>query len=289
MKRGIDHLVLSVHDLEKARALYQNLGFTLTPRATHPFGTGNSLVQLKGNFLELAAVLDPAKIPPMTKTRYSFAAFSQGFLVKRQGMSMLVLQSDDAAGDLAEFKQKGLRTYEQVDFSRGATQPDGSEATVSFSLAFFSDERLPETGFFTCQQHAPQYFWKPEYQKHANGAQLASEVFMVADDPAAVRAFFENLFGAADVVAVDGSLCVNTGQGIVTVTTPAGLEARFPGAAIKHATHAPYFAGYRVTVADVAHARARFVRNGVAFTDGEAGPWLRPADALGVLVEFAGA
>lgn len=288
MKRGIDHLVLSVRDLDRARALYQRLGFTLTPRAVHPFGTGNSLVQLGGNFLELAAVLDPSKIPPMTETRYSFAAFSQKFLEKRQGLSMLVLQSDDAAADLAEFKRKGLRTYEQVDFSRAARQPDGTDATVSFSLAFFSHPLLPDVGFFACQQHAPRFFWKTEYQKHANGARLASEVFMVADAPASLRPFFESLYGTANVKAGADTLGVDTGQGRVTVMTPAGLAARFPGAAIADAPETPYFAGYRVAVADVAVARALLAENKVRFSDGAAGPWLGPADAFGAVVEFAG-
>ena len=51
MNRAIDHLVLCVRDLEAARAIYRRLGFTLTPPARHPWGTGNSLVQLQGNFL----------------------------------------------------------------------------------------------------------------------------------------------------------------------------------------------------------------------------------------------
>ena len=52
MTRGIDHLVLAVRDLEKARTFYQRLGFTLTPRAQHPWGTANHLAQLNGCFLE---------------------------------------------------------------------------------------------------------------------------------------------------------------------------------------------------------------------------------------------
>lgn len=35
-KRGIDHLVLCVRDLEAARRRYADLGFTTTPPARHP-------------------------------------------------------------------------------------------------------------------------------------------------------------------------------------------------------------------------------------------------------------
>ena len=72
MARGIDHLVLPVHDLAQAMARYVALGFTVTPRAVHPFGTANALIQLQGCFLELLEVDDAAKIPA-SQTPASFA------------------------------------------------------------------------------------------------------------------------------------------------------------------------------------------------------------------------
>ncbi|HAJ21602.1 MAG TPA: hypothetical protein DCL95_16335, partial [Rhodospirillaceae bacterium] len=51
--RGLDHLVLAVTALNDARETYTQLGFTLTPRAEHSWGTANQLVQLQGSFLEV--------------------------------------------------------------------------------------------------------------------------------------------------------------------------------------------------------------------------------------------
>ncbi|MCP4630386.1 MAG: VOC family protein [bacterium] len=51
MKRGIDHLVLCVNDLDLCAAFYRDLGFTTTPRAQHPWGTDNCLIQLSGSFI----------------------------------------------------------------------------------------------------------------------------------------------------------------------------------------------------------------------------------------------
>jgi len=170
MNRAIDHLVLSAGDLDALRDVYGRMGFTLTPTARHPFGTANSLVQLQGNFLELLAVGDPAQIPPATPGHFSFGAFNQTFLRKYQGMSMLVFDSQDARRDQAEFAARGLETYAPFDFSRKAKLPDGREVEVSFSLAFATDPRLPDAAFFTCHQHTPEFFWKPEYQRHANTA-----------------------------------------------------------------------------------------------------------------------
>ena len=48
MSRVFDHLVLVVDDFDLASEFYERIGFTLTPRAQHPFGTGNRLAQLQG-------------------------------------------------------------------------------------------------------------------------------------------------------------------------------------------------------------------------------------------------
>ncbi|NIQ53863.1 MAG: VOC family protein, partial [Gammaproteobacteria bacterium] len=45
-RRRIDHLVHAVDDLDAAAAAYEDLGFLVTPRADHPFGTSNRLVIL---------------------------------------------------------------------------------------------------------------------------------------------------------------------------------------------------------------------------------------------------
>ena len=44
--REINHLVLASNDLDAMRSAYAALGFTLAPRGQHPFGTGNSVIQL---------------------------------------------------------------------------------------------------------------------------------------------------------------------------------------------------------------------------------------------------
>jgi len=73
MNRGIDHLVLCVHDLDADRRFYERLGFTTTPRADHPFGTDNSLVQFQGNFIELLAVVEPDNIRPADPGHFAWA------------------------------------------------------------------------------------------------------------------------------------------------------------------------------------------------------------------------
>jgi len=154
--KAINHLVLAGHDLEAMRSHYAGLGFTVTPRGQHPFGTGNSLIQLNGSYLELLAVTAPQDIPEHRAGNFSFAAFNRDYLKHHEGFSMLVLDTPDARADGKAWGAAGLQTYEPFDFSRTAKLADGQEIVVSFSLAFVSHPAAPSLGLFACQHHTPE-------------------------------------------------------------------------------------------------------------------------------------
>ena len=284
MNRGIDHLVLCVNALEEARGRYHALGFATTPPAIHPFGTTNSLVQLQGNFLELIGVVDPAKIAPPEADQFGFGDYIRGFLDRREGMSMLVFESQDAVADQAEFAAKGVDTYAPLHFQRQAKLPDGSSVTVAFSLAFATAPELPEAVFFTCQQHAPEHFWKPEYQNHPNGAQMVAEVVMVAPSPGDLAGFLGQL-QTPDAVRMDGdALCVTTARGRLTVLTPDDFAGRFgaspPGSA------SPHFAAYRIVVDNLDRTKTVLAGNEMACRAMGDCIIIDAESALGVVIAF---
>lgn len=279
VQRGLDHIVICVRDLAAAQRFYQALGFTTTPTAQHPFGTANSLVQLQGNFIELLSVGQPDKIAEAQPGHFSFGAYNRDFLARREGFSMLVFESGDARADQAEFAAKGLATYAPFDFSRQASLPDGSEVTVAFSLAFVTDPRLPEAVFFTCQQHAPEHFWKPQYQRHANGAQAISAVYLLADDPLALTDLFAGLQGADRVRTEGQSLQVETARGRIEVLSPAGWQRRFHAAPPAGLPATPCLAGFAVALPDLSAATDILARGGIAHR--------RMADRIVIDVEAA--
>jgi len=284
MPRGIDHLVLCVNDLKKARAHYEKLGFTMTPEAQHPFGTGNTLVQLKGGcFLEVLAVTRPELVTDAEGDNFSFAAFNRDYLAEREGMSMLVLDSTDEIADRRDFQSKGLHVYAPFDFQRLAKLPDGSEETVGFSLTFVGDDRLPGMAFFTCKQWRPDLFWKDDYQRHANGAESVDEVFAVAPDPADAAAFLAAFADSAETETGDGVVKVQTTRGRLGVYTPDAFAAKFPGAFSDAALSKPRFAGYALRTTDPDAAAALWQDNGFdVYGDGT--PWLGPVDGLGCVI-----
>ena len=122
MSRAIDHLVLCVNDLDAACDAYRKLGFTVTPRANHPFGTGNALIQLDGMYIELLAVIEPEKIAETDLAApFSFPIYNRDYLRQREGMSMLALQSRDAEKDREDFIAAGAAV--PVFSSSNAKQP----------------------------------------------------------------------------------------------------------------------------------------------------------------------
>lgn len=284
MPRGIDHLVLCVNDLKKARAAYETLGFTMTPQAQHPFGTGNTIVQLDGCFLEVLGVTRPEDITEPSGDTFSFAAFNRDFLTSREGMSMLVLDSTDAAADRAAFLDSGLHVYAPFDFQRQAKMPSGDEVTVGFSLTFVGDPSLSEMGFFTCRQWRPDLFWKPEYQRHANGAKSIAEVFVIAPDPDAATAFLSAFANAPILRTAPGICAVTSTRGTLFVFTPEAFAARFPGAVSPARSSAAYFAGFALSVAEPQATRSLWADRGIPFRIGENEAWLPPETGLGCVI-----
>ncbi|MEO1493076.1 MAG: VOC family protein [Pseudomonadota bacterium] len=220
--RGIDHVGIATHNLDGLAAEYEALGFTLTPRAYHQdhMGTSNRLVQFEGrNFIELLEVDRPETMLPHGPDFMGFGQFNHDFLAKREGMSLIIFQTEDTAADLARWKAKGLDVYDQFNFERQATLPDGSQATVRFELGFVTSPAIPDVLFYVCDNKAEEHFWKPEYQSHANGAHGMISLTLCVDDPAAGADFLGALF--------DG-LTNETPEGYGVRCGGGGIELRRP-------------------------------------------------------------
>ena len=82
--------------------LYRRLGFTVGARNRHAWGTHNHIVQLPGFFVELLTVAEPDKLGTDGFSAL-FGTFNRLFLKCREGLSMLILESRDAAADAASF------------------------------------------------------------------------------------------------------------------------------------------------------------------------------------------
>jgi len=274
LTRGIDHLVLCVNDLDQARDLYQRIGFTLTPKAQHPFGTGNCLAQFDNSFLELLTVTRPELISEHDGDNFSFGAYNRGYLQNRQGMSMLAMTSTNWKTDRDEFAAKGLKINAPFSFSRTAQQPDGGEVKVGFDLTFVDpdpEQDLQEAWFTCSHQHPPEYFWKPEYQTHDNGVETIKAVYLVNDDVTEKLEFVDRLD-------------LDPEQGEVQVLSHSDFESLFPGQGVERDYNG--FCGYSLIVHDLPHMREVLSRGNIDFQSDAERIWIDKPGALGVVIEF---
>ncbi|MGH6727537.1 MAG: VOC family protein, partial [Pseudolabrys sp.] len=225
MPRGLDHIVHAVRDLDAAGALYRSLGFTVGARNKHPWGTHNLIVQLPGFFVELLTLAEPEKMGDGGFSKM-FAAYNRDFIARHQGLSLLILESKDARADEAAFRAAGIAASAGMHFEREGKRPDGTTVKVGFSLAFAQDPFAPDIHFATCQQHFPENFWNPAFQKHANGVTAIAGVVAVADAPERHRGFMQSFAGAEAKAGKDG-FSLATPRGTIELVTPAGFLDRF--------------------------------------------------------------
>ncbi|HYP10687.1 MAG TPA: VOC family protein [Xanthobacteraceae bacterium] len=243
--KGINHLVLAGHDLEAMRSHYAALGFTITPRGQHPFGTGNSLIQLRGTYIELLSVTAPQDVAEYRAGHFSFGAFNRDYLARHDGFSMLVLDTPDARADVKAWRAAGLQTYAPVDFSRAATMADGQEVTVSFSLSFVSHPAAPWLGLFACQHYRPEYFAQPHYLQHANGAMAVEDVWIVGEAAIDLAGFMQTVTGAKASSEDPSVTTLQTRIGSIVLARPQAFENAF-GSPAPHPQDGPQLAAFTV-------------------------------------------
>jgi len=164
--RTIDHVVHAVDDLEAAAGAYRDLGFVVTPRADHPFGTSNRLVVLSDSYVEIVAVTAPEHLPAT-----GFAARVAAHLsVRGPGVSHVVLSSRNPDVDLASLGD--LATGEVFSFSRPAPQLEGPAITAAFDCVLI--DAPADLGMFLCHHRVPQAVWNRTTTNHPNRATAIS-------------------------------------------------------------------------------------------------------------------
>ena len=184
--RGLDHLVLSVAGLDAARARLSALGFTVAPEGVHPFGTVNACVYLAdGTFFEPLAVRDDAGVEAAAAAGNSFVLGDRRFRQARggEGLSGMVLATDDAEADHERFDRQGIAGGPMVAFSRPSLDKDGKADIASFLLAFAAPRGGAEAVFFACERRKVPAIDRSALERHDNGAARILAVEAEAAEP----------------------------------------------------------------------------------------------------------
>jgi catechol 2,3-dioxygenase-like lactoylglutathione lyase family enzyme len=133
---GIDHILITVEDLEKAMEAYRRLGFQVLHGGEHPtVGTHNALVPLAdGSYLELIGV----KKPELAQ-QFPFGKQALEALGRTNRFAGFVLETSDYDSDAQAIRERGLIIAKALPGER--VRPDGQR--VLWRTAHPEDLRLP--------------------------------------------------------------------------------------------------------------------------------------------------
>ncbi|WP_165498236.1 VOC family protein [Siculibacillus lacustris] len=288
--RGVDHVVVVGHALDRLSDAWHRLGFRTTEIGVHPWGTINRTIRFDHSFVELLAIAEPGRIPPTESGAFSFGGFVADRLARRgEGLAMLALASDDPDADRAAFAAAGLGLAAPFGFERQAVAEDGSERTVGFDLTFATlrGSRIGEScdaGFFTCRHRVPDDFWDAVPPRHPNTAVGLSAIVAVAPDPADYHIDLEAFAGLRALRASSFGLALDLPRGTLEVLTPAAFRWRHGADSLPIEPRGLSLAGLRFAVADFGEAAAQLIAGGFPVLD-RAESFV-VADVAGVAVAF---
>lgn len=188
---ALDHVGVAGRDLGPLAAAYERLGFMLSPVARQSgrrtpdapvelFGSGNRCAFLRHGYIELIAVLDPAR----------FANGLDGFLARYAGLHILALAIEDEQANLDRLRRAGVPIAGIAALER-PVEPGGP-------IARFARLPLPDApeGRLQLIRHlTPELVWQPRWMDHPNRAVALEALVLVAASPAETAARLSRLAG----------------------------------------------------------------------------------------------
>jgi hypothetical protein len=279
---GLDHAVVSVHNLDQAARTWAAFGFTLAPRGIHSphIGTANTTIMLADDYIELLAVLTP--------TEHNIA--TRNYLANREGLDRAGFTTPDAAAGVAALLANGIAATGPLAFSRPVSMPGGTSTEARFrTFGWPREERPGNVRLFACEHLTRDAVWQPALTRHANTAQRIDHIEVVSADPAAAADHMVRLTGLPVFEEPDGALRVETTRpgspkrAAYVFLNAATLAKRYPGLPL-----GPLPAEGAISIAlkvvDLGAARAAL---GDAAQDlGHGRLAVPPSKANGVILEF---
>jgi glyoxalase-like protein len=290
---ALDHVGVAARDLAPLAAAYERLGFTLTPVAqqsgrrapdlpVEPYGTGNRCAFLRHGYIELIAILDPAR----------FDNGLHAWLSRYAGAHIVALAMGDEAANLDRLRRGGV-PIPGVAYLERPVEPGGPVAR--FARLPLPD--APEGRLQLIRHLTPDLVWQERWMEHANGALALKSVVLAAAEPAQTAArlsllagipvrpdplggFLLTLPGAAGA-AGPRSPAMTTA---LRVLPPPAVPRVFPGVS---PPALPSIVGMTVGTADNA-AAARQALAGLPVVETPDGPMVPPGLAGGAALVFTG-
>jgi catechol 2,3-dioxygenase-like lactoylglutathione lyase family enzyme len=275
---GLDHAVIAVHDLEKARGVYNTLGFTNVPMGDHQNrATANYCIMFPDTYLELLGMNQP-ELPDF--------GFKEFLATRGEGFQRLANGTPDADAIAADLISAGLPIQGPLLLERPQEEPKGM---VTFHNVMIPKETTAGIWTFFCCHRTPALMRTPAWLAHANGAVGLASGTAITTNIAAARAALAKVYGADALHDAAHGFSVRLPKGRVHVATPEGFPTLHIGAATP-AGPLPRWYAIRIAVRDLGGTEQYLAAAHVPFEhlfDGSLR--IQPTHANGVLLEFVAA
>ncbi|AMJ59809.1 VOC family protein [Bosea sp. PAMC 26642] len=273
---GVDHVVVTVRDLDASAGLWKRLGFTVSPRGTHSpiLGSGNYTIMFGEDYVELLGILAETEHNKPTRD----------FLATREGIERVAFTTDNAAAGADELKARGHAALGPVHFGRPVELPDGGTGEAKFNVFRWPlDESPGGVRIFACEHLTRETVWIPALQDHANGASRLLRIEVVTADPAAAAARLEALIAEQATQGGDAWIVASgKGRADFLFYDAAGLAERYPEA-VRDGAAPEGAAAIVVATSDLAGATKALGSLAVAHDGAVSAP---ASAANGVIVSF---
>jgi hypothetical protein len=232
----VDHVSHFVADLDAAAAVFEDLGFRVTPVSVQrtpegPVGASNRCVMLDEGYIEL---LSPTHDTPAAQRM-------RALMARYPGVHLVCFGTPDAAGEQQRLAAHGFAPQPLVDLQR-----ETAAGTVRFRVVRPAPEKMPEGRIQFVEQVTPELLWRePDVNAFGLG-----EVYVAADDVAAAAARWAEFAGLLPR-PLGSTVRLETERGAIVVGPPP------PGAA------APAILGYSLACRHPEALAARCSRLGL--------------------------
>ncbi len=223
----LDHLGHFVPDLNAAAAVWEKLGFAVTPVSSHsvagkPAGTANRCVMLEEGYIELLApTLDT---PHAQRVRSRMQRFV--------GVHLACFGTPNAAAEHRRLADHGFEPEPPVKLQRKVERG----GLARFNVVYVAPGKMPEGRVQYCEHLTPGQVWR---KKYVNQGVRLSAVYVATGDPAQAAARWARFTGLLPRRTKDG-IRLETARGAVVI------GSRFPW----KTPPAPALAGYALSVTD---------------------------------------
>lgn len=275
---GLDHLLIGVSDLEKARAAYERLGFRATPRGRHiGWGTANYCLMFPHDYVELLGIVDASQ----------FTNNLDVFLAEHgEGLLGTAFAGNDLDAAAERLHALGYDSDGPKDLKRTLELPEG-DALPRFRLLHLPAEATPGLRAFICRHLTPDMVWQKPWLDHPNGACRVAALTVVVENPEGAAAAYGRLLGAEPIYHGAGLAEVGCGDCRLRFTKAEGVRALHPQSVDVTTSASAGPVAMDVAVGELAQTARHLEDAGAAYRRGVDGRLHVVAkEACGVLLDF---